>query len=961
MSGRGFERERGRGAPRGGPGGYGRGGGGGEGGRGGERGPPAFRGGDGGRGRGFDHAGPPRGGGAGRGRGGVFEAGPAVIDSRLASHADDDLIKSFKKLAVDDDQLPRRPDYGKVGQSVVLRTNYFPVEYKKAKIFDYDISVEPEGGVKRIMKQLLALMMSSSDFAPYAAFAAHDNANRLVSMKEIPVTGVAQVFSILITYSEEGDNSSDENSKTYRISLRPTNVHDTENMTKYISGADAAFDPQPMLAAFNILLSKYPSQHGVMVGHNKWFFPSLHQSSDIGVGLEAYRGYFSSVRPSFQQLMVNVNVATTVFYKPGPLAKLFFDFGPAGQHQLKVFVHKLRIEMRHTGRVMRKQIKGIRLDSNARTYLFKCDEYNNEKISVEAYYKRKYKITLRNPLLPLVDISGNKERPILVPPEICTILPNQPFRGKLPDEYGAAMIRVACQPPNVNATSIIGEGLSSLGLVGDSSPLEQMGIRVKSQMATVPGRILPAPKVHYNNRASVHVSNGSWNLRDVRFAVGTKLDNWAVLFIQDGGRDDLSVETGGPIAMSFAAICGKVGMAVNTRKAPPMRDVSLPSRKEDASPLTRPRAVDTIKRALLTINPKPKIVLIVLSNQDKAIYNGIKHLCDVYLDVLTVCVQASKFKDNKACFSESSLVSMKFNTKLGGINHSIDPQDKTMAWIRAQPTMMVGSDVTHPSPGSFRGTPSIAAVVASVDNQFGQFPASLRLQQSKKEMITDLTDMMIERLIAYRTKNNTLPRRIIFFRDGVSEGQFYTVRDDELPKVDQAFAKFNQDGKPYKPKLTILIAGKRHHTRFFPTKLEDSDKGNCRPGTVVDRGASAVYDFDFYLQSHAGLQGTARPTHYTVVYDENGFDSDGIQGLTHGMAYLFVRATKAVSVVPPAYYADLACERGRCYLYELLNASEGAASIKSGSSSDEEVLKKAHDLWRRGPTGPIIKDTMFYI
>lgn len=48
--------------------------------------------------------------------------------------------------------------------------------------------------------------------------------------------------------------------------------------------------------------------------------------------------------------------------------------------------------------------------------------------------------------------------------------------------------------------------------------------------------------------------------------------------------------------------------------------------------------------------------------------------------------------------------------------------------------MMVGIDVTHPGPGSREGTPSIAAVVASVDDSFVQFPASLRIQQTKKEV-----------------------------------------------------------------------------------------------------------------------------------------------------------------------------------------------------------------------------------
>jgi eukaryotic translation initiation factor 2C len=64
-----------------------------------------------------------------------------------------------------------------------------------------------------------------------------------------------------------------------------------------------------------------------------------------------------------------------------------------------------------------------------------------------------------------------------------------------------------------------------------------------------------------------------------------------------------------------------------------------------------------------------------------------------------------------------------------------------------------------------------------------------------------------------------------------------------------------------------------------------------------------VYDNDFFLQAHAGLQGTTRPTHYTVVHDDNELKADVLQGLTHGMAYLFARATKAVSLVPPAYYA----------------------------------------------------------
>jgi hypothetical protein len=58
--------------------------------------------------------------------------------------------------------------------------------------------------------------------------------------------------------------------------------------------------------------------------------------------------------------------------------------------------------------------------------------------------------------------------------------------------------------------------------------------------------------------------------------------------------------------------------------------------------------------------------------------------------------------------------------------------------------MLVGMDVTHPSPGSVKGTPSVAAVVATIDDNFAQFPASLRIQKTKKE-VKLLFELFIER------------------------------------------------------------------------------------------------------------------------------------------------------------------------------------------------------------------------
>lgn len=116
-------------------------------------------------------------------------------------------------------------------------------------------------------------------------------------------------------------------------------------------------------------------------------------------------------------------------------------------------------------------------------------------------------------------------------------------------------------------------------------------------------------------------------------------------------------------------------------------------------------------------------------------------------------------------------------------------------------------------------------------------------------MITELKVMMEERLKLYQKRKNTLPRRIIVYRDGVSEGQFNTVVEEEYPQIVKSFESFGNAKQPYRPKLTIIICGKRHHTRFFPTEAPYADQnGNPRPGTVVDRGVTAVYGEGAYGQ-----------------------------------------------------------------------------------------------------------------
>lgn len=273
--------------------------------------------------------------------------------------------------------------------------------------------------------------------------------------------------------------------------------------------------------------------------------------------------------------------------------------------------------------------------------------------------------------------------------------------------------------------------------------------------------------------------------------------------------------------------------------------------------------------------------------------------------------------------------------------------------------------MTHPSPGSRDGAPSVAGIVASVDKYLGQWPSAFSIQaKSKTEMVSDLESLFVSRLALWQKKNQDLPENILIYRDGVSEGQYKLLLNEELPQIRNACRlKYPaSDTKQGFPKISIVVCGKRHHTRFYPKSSADADRSNnCMAGTVVDRGVTESRNWDFYLQAHACLQGTARSCHYYVVLDEVFKNAkvrsparnhaDTLEEITNNMSHLFGRATKAVSLCPAAYYADLLCTRVRCYLSEYFDPSE-AQSVKSGSvhSALEEIV-----------IPPNLRDTMYYI
>lgn len=494
------------------------------------------------------------------------------------------------------------------------------------------------------------------------------------------------------------------------------------------------------MSALNLIIQRRASTAAIRAGESRYFFPDEQdrQNRVLSQLFFAFKGFYSSARPSLGRIVLNVNVCMTPFYISGTLMEAINRFQQRTQGALPSdFPRRVKLVTNHTGYNRTWTLTEIRGERGPKDVFFDCSKYTPQRTSVADYFSRgkpcppppcnfadcpiEYNIRL-NPNLPVVNV-GTK-RPTYLPAELCQVI-EQPYFGRLNENETANMIQHACNPPATNAASIVNDGLRLLGL--RDGPIGGFDIGVASEMIAVPIRVLQPPQLSYG-AGKVNVRGGSWNILSVKFKRAAPLASWGVIGVLDGGGlDPQKVQE---LATGFGNKLRACGMMVpNPPKILPTQP--LPNPRQDPG---RRKALEYIEEAIKNLgSPLPKMILFLLSRRDDYIYPGIKTLCDSKLGIHSVCMQLNKaLKEPKKQDQYFSNVALKVNAKLGGINHTVD--DRALGWLKTASTMVVGMDVTHPSPGSVTGTPSVAAVVASVDDTFAQFPVSLRAQLGGQEV-----------------------------------------------------------------------------------------------------------------------------------------------------------------------------------------------------------------------------------
>ena len=338
---------------------------------------------------------------------------------------------------------------------------------------------------------------------------------------------------------------------------------------------------------------------------------------------------------------------------------------------------------------------------------------------------------------------------------------------------------------------------------------------------------------------------------------------------------------------------------------------------------------DTWNKAGNQSNSRPQILVFILPDKDSVTYGRIKRSADCRYGVVTQCMQYSHVQKCQGQYISN--VCMKFNAKLGGSTcRAIGAKSGGPTGIFSTPTCIIGADVSHAAPGSQAA--SMAALTMSMDKLGIRYAGNAETNGFRVEMISkDNIISMLKPMLQSWTQTvggGGFPKRILYFRDDVSEGQYQQVIDQEVRDMKELI-------KTASPSLNIpfvvLVGGKRHHVRFFPEKGDRN--GNAFPGTLVETGVTHPFENDFYLCSHSAIKGTARPMHYHVLLNEAKMPNEELQTLIYEQCYQYIKSSTPISQHPAIYYAHIVSNRAIPHDPSWSGSSDATPSSAPGTGS----------------------------
>uniref|UniRef100_A0A673GZ30 Piwi-like protein 1 n=1 Tax=Sinocyclocheilus rhinocerous TaxID=307959 RepID=A0A673GZ30_9TELE len=369
--------------------------------------------------------------------------------------------------------------------------------------------------------------------------------------------------------------------------------------------------------------------------------------------------------------------------------------------------------------------------------------------------------------------------------------------------------------------------------------LTTWGLSFENRLLSLNGRVLPSERI---------IQGADWakEMRGLPLISCMSLDNWLMFYTRRNAD----------VAQSLLQTLNKVSGPMGIRM---QRAIMI--EYEDRQ--------ESLLRALQqNVARETQMVVVILPTNRKDKYDCVKKYLCVDCPTPSQCVVSRTISKPQALMTVATKIALQMNFKMGGELWSVE--------IPLRQLMIVGIDCYHDTAAGKR---SIGALKMALFNQI-----------HLKFVLTALK--------AYLKYNNSLPSRIIVYRDGVGDGMLRSVVDYEVPQIMQSIKTMGQD---YEPKLSVVVVKKRISSRFFARI--DGKIANPPPGTVIDTEVTRPEWYDFFIVSQAVRFGCVAPTHYNVVFDNSGLKPDHMQRLTYKLCHMYYNWQGIVRVPAPCQYA----------------------------------------------------------
>lgn len=810
--------------------------------------------------------------------------------------------EDFSKIKIDKQKIHSsallpvlmRPNaHGTRGRAIKVEVNYIQLLLERLipTAYHYDVDIQPAASRKW---QRLAFSEFTKQMFPNHGFAfdGHKNAYAARRLQ-------ADVYEQEVKVRDEGRE------RRFKVAMKEAAVLDMTCLKTYMNNGSTLDKPMSAIQCLDIVLRTAYENNPRFIKFKKSIYVKPDRPDDIGSNHELWYGLFQSALLGARPFL-NIDVSHKAFPTGGPVLRILVDMN-RGQVPDRVTDWMSRdlhdflkgMELSYTGPDgVSKLFKYNSIKSPANQQKFKLE--NGTEMTIDQYFRSKNK-QLRYPSLPVLHV-GSLVRNVMLPIELCSIPPGQALNKKHPDQCTQFIIRKSATDTATRKRKIM-DLFNQIGY-NNAPTIKEFGVSVGNNFETVDGRILDPPELSYRNDRRVKPMRGVWRADNMNFIIpSTEITrrelSWTILNLDGRTRPDAIDEFGRNIyQMSLKQGVQLQQFSMKNNFYEP-RDMRFAVKDLD-------NIFDELKKRKIDL----VFVVIPSPGRDGDVYAKVKQKAELCVGLLTQCIKSFTLDKKRGDMSTISNIWLKINAKTNGSNHVLAKNFKPP--IARKTVMYVGADVTHPSPEQ-TNIPSVVGVAASYDLEGFRYNCCYRLQGPKDEMIRDLQNIVIKQLRQFKQTNQSLPELIMYYRDGVSEGQFQEVLTIELRAMQAAAASVQQG---YKPNITFIVVQKRHHARFFPTANcpTEGRNNNVQPGTIVDRYITAPNQYQFFLVSHAAVQGVAKPTKYCVLYDDENCNPDQLQALTYYLCHMFTRCNRAVSYPAPTYYAHLAAYRGRVYI-----------------------------------------------